>query len=214
LQLLYALAMRPLGEPGCENQGGVFMVSKVIGRLALAGVAAALLAASPAAAVTILFSFSSDTNDPAVSNGVAGTVSGRIIGLVDNSTSAATSLFIDSFSVGGFGGVPVDAVTWALQYANSFTLVNGVVTDARFHAATFNPLAPELLYINVPLGMPRGNTNYASVGAGNAISIWNNNGLQGVSFAAVPEPASWALLITGFGLTGASLRRRRVAAIA
>jgi hypothetical protein len=28
---------------------------------------------------------------------------------------------------------------------------------------------------------------------------------------AVPEPASWALLIAGFGLTGAALRRRRTA---
>jgi hypothetical protein len=33
--------------------------------------------------------------------------------------------------------------------------------------------------------------------------------------AAVPEPASWALLIAGFGLTGAAMRRRaRVAAVA
>jgi len=28
--------------------------------------------------------------------------------------------------------------------------------------------------------------------------------------AAVPEPAGWALMLTGFGLTGAALRRRRV----
>lgn len=33
-----------------------------------------------------------------------------------------------------------------------------------------------------------------------------------VSAAAVPEPASWAMLITGFGLTGATLRRRRLVA--
>lgn len=29
--------------------------------------------------------------------------------------------------------------------------------------------------------------------------------------AGVPEPASWALLITGFGLTGAAMRRRKTA---
>jgi hypothetical protein len=28
---------------------------------------------------------------------------------------------------------------------------------------------------------------------------------------AIPEPASWAMLIAGFGLTGAALRRRRAA---
>ncbi len=30
------------------------------------------------------------------------------------------------------------------------------------------------------------------------------------SMSAVPEPASWAMLIAGFGLTGATLRRRRM----
>ena len=28
--------------------------------------------------------------------------------------------------------------------------------------------------------------------------------------AAVPEPSAWALMISGFGLTGAMLRRRRL----
>jgi hypothetical protein len=34
------------------------------------------------------------------------------------------------------------------------------------------------------------------------------------TMAAVPEPASWAMLIAGFGLTGAAMRRRRCAAVA
>lgn len=34
------------------------------------------------------------------------------------------------------------------------------------------------------------------------------------SGAAVPEPATWAMLLSGFGLAGASLRRRRVVAAA
>jgi hypothetical protein len=32
-----------------------------------------------------------------------------------------------------------------------------------------------------------------------------------ISVAAIPEPASWAMLIAGFGLTGAVMRRRRQA---
>lgn len=32
--------------------------------------------------------------------------------------------------------------------------------------------------------------------------------------AAAPEPASWAMLVTGFGLTGAALRRRKALAAA
>lgn len=35
-----------------------------------------------------------------------------------------------------------------------------------------------------------------------------------ISVAAVPEPASWAMLIAGFGLTGAVMRRRASRAIA
>lgn len=35
-----------------------------------------------------------------------------------------------------------------------------------------------------------------------------------VARALVPEPAGWALMITGFGLTGATLRRRRTPAVA
>ncbi len=34
------------------------------------------------------------------------------------------------------------------------------------------------------------------------------------AIGGVPEPASWALLIAGFGLTGAALRRRRALAVA
>lgn len=41
-------------------------------------------------------------------------------------------------------------------------------------------------------------------------------GLSEVRFegSAVPEPATWAMMISGFGLAGAALRRRRVAALA
>lgn len=39
----------------------------------------------------------------------------------------------------------------------------------------------------------------------------NNSNFKGVALAPVPEPASWALLIAGFGLVGGVARRRRYA---
>ncbi len=67
--------------------------------------------------------------------------------------------------------------------------------------------------------------NYLATGASTAISFtissstqigFNDPLIDGVSFAAtnagVPEPASWAMLITGFGLVGSVARRRRVVA--
>ena len=35
---------------------------------------------------------------------------------------------------------------------------------------------------------------------------------DGPGIAGVPEPASWAMLIAGFGLTGSAMRRRRAVA--
>jgi hypothetical protein len=41
-----------------------------------------------------------------------------------------------------------------------------------------------------------------------------NYSLTAANTGAVPEPASWALMIGGFGLIGASARRRRMTAVA
>jgi hypothetical protein len=47
-----------------------------------------------------------------------------------------------------------------------------------------------------------------------AIASGNDFGVDNISLASVPEPASWALMITGFGAAGAMLRRRRQVAVA
>lgn len=50
--------------------------------------------------------------------------------------------------------------------------------------------------------------NDAGLETGDSIARW---ALAGRAFNAVPEPATWAFLIAGFGLVGAAARRRRPA---
>jgi hypothetical protein len=50
--------------------------------------------------------------------------------------------------------------------------------------------------------------------SGTRYNLYDSTGFTATveSTGAVPEPASWAMLIAGFGLTGAAMRRRRVTA--
>jgi len=47
-----------------------------------------------------------------------------------------------------------------------------------------------------------------TTGAGSSIGAIGATGISGLTAGGVPEPSSWALLIVGFGLTGAVMRRR------
>lgn len=82
--------------------------------------------------------------------------------------------------------------------------------DFSFEATATQPIGPAL---PTELSLAKSPANYARVRF-----IRNDVGETGVLFsidslvasrgAAVPEPASWAMMIVGFGVAGAALRRR------
>jgi PEP-CTERM motif len=184
-------------------------------RILTAASAAALLAAAPASAVV----YSINVGDSTLgaigfieTDGTIGTISGANIvdwgfDLFDNGVN---------FTLNG--------------PSNSGQLVVGSDLSTTASGLFFNFSGSGLaLFQNPNIGSGINFICFAATtgcdGVGNGIRISTNtygdgipqSGLQQIGTAsggAVPEPASWAMLIAGFGLVGAIARRRRTAVAA
>lgn len=177
--------------------------------------ASLLCSASASRAADFIFSFDSDLSDPVVTNAVPGTVTGRILGLPDDGTGSAAQVFIDSYSPDGTLAFPIDVSSWFSQFENEFTVDGGIIVAALFQADNeFIIPGLDRLYINVPIDGRV--TNYASLNSSNTVSIWNNQGLGGITFSPIqdplPEPSTWAMMLLGFGAVGFALRRAKARA--
>ncbi|MEO8812940.1 MAG: PEPxxWA-CTERM sorting domain-containing protein [Caulobacteraceae bacterium] len=112
----------------------------------------------------------------------------------------ATQIVFDFTAVGASFPAAFDGVR--------FTDLTTPFTSASFNPANDTPgvnaadlwIAGGDIYLNL---------NNATFGPGDVLTIDVPGGGGGV-----PEPATWALMLTGFGLAGAAVRRRRGAAIA
>lgn len=124
-------------------------------------------------------------------------------------SGTASSLRLQSLGrQGGFGSP---------EYRVSFRFTDPVVIGAGVNywfGLQFTDGAQgalNILWVNIP-------QNDSAIGAYFENGTWTPS-ITEASFAlesgaaAIPEPASWALLVTGFGLAGASLRRRRKLAV-
>ena len=97
-----------------------------------------------------------------------------------------------------------------------FTVAAGSTTG--FYIRTLNRDYASVMFHDVPgnlVGDERGSDGAITLLSGYGVSKYGLNVGKGFAgsitytAAAVPEPTSWALMITGFGLAGATLRRRR-----
>jgi len=159
-------------------------------KLALALATAMAVVASPVYAATLLFNFS----------GPSGTA---LFELASNPTPNSSQIFIgsDQFSfsnvAGTFGGVAGTAST--ISFGNGiFSSLS--ITAPNLGFTQFN--APTLF-----TGLPSDPTFLT--GSFTLVNPFFGNGTLSISpVAGVPEPATWAMMLVGFGGIGFAMRRR------
>ncbi len=136
----------------------------------------------------------------AVNGSATGGVAGTGFALSDTSaTVSRTTAVIASngtAGVGAFGGAGGDSST--LTGDLSAFLGDGALAYNFTRAANF---------ALVPSG--QGNLAINPLVSGRATLTYNYTAVVAAATGAVPEPATWALMIMGFGAAGAVLRRRR-----
>ena len=94
----------------------------------------------------------------------------------------------------------IQGAIWTIEYPHSTVTATGGYSDLQSRINSFVALAPSL----------RGNVTAIYPTGGNTQGfVVNLPG--GIGAGAVPEPASWALLIAGFGMVGFAARRRGTA---
>ena len=173
-------------------------------------IAAVAFAATPASAAITVFT-GDTTTGPTFNRPLSGRPPTNLSGV-----GTAVRYFVTPFTV---------------SLAGNYNFLNSAVYDAYLgiHANSFNPsnaLVNALAYDDdagpgsdsqiLGLGLNAG-VSYFAVSSSFAnndfgafrLTIDGPGNIIGGNVAAVPEPATWALMIFGFGLVGFAMRRRR-----
>ncbi len=174
-------------------------------KLVLASAAAVLACATLAHADDFHFTFTSDGDGPG--NPLGGVVTGEIFGLDNNAWSSASAVQIDSYTptVTGLPGTPFLISDYAASLGFAITQNAFLVLDHQLVDGVYQ-ISGGYFDLNVQAG----GFGYNSMVSPDAQSrVQNRQGLDGLSFSAAPEPATWAMMLVGFGALGMVLRSRR-----
>jgi len=114
----------------------------------------------------------------------------------------------------GYGAVGVDLYFNGLGLATLNFLDQGGGVIAGFASADGrNPLTGlrDIGFGGIVSDTPVWGFRFTTTGGGQTNTGIDNIRVAAVQSPAIPEPGAWALMIAGFGLAGATLRRRRAA---
>ncbi|HEX5379449.1 MAG TPA: PEPxxWA-CTERM sorting domain-containing protein [Phenylobacterium sp.] len=121
-----------------------------------------------------------------------------------NAPSALMFIFAGANAQLNGAADPVSGASWA--YAGSYQGAAAVATpyfsSSYYHADFCNGVGSNCGFGEEPWAGQPGAVSYSE-----SLVVRNAGG-------AVPEPATWAMMICGFGMAGAALRRRRLAVAA
>jgi hypothetical protein len=148
-----------------------------------------------------------------------GTVTGRLEFAAAGTGVEATGVYVTSAT-----GVPFDSnanlVSTLNASSNAFTVsADGSITMASLTLGSFYNSHGDRIYLS--LNSASGGGNYYEVTAAgslpgmNSHNVYNALGFAGATYtpeasaAAVPEPATWAMMILGMGAAGYAMRRRQ-----
>ncbi|WP_293450926.1 PEPxxWA-CTERM sorting domain-containing protein [Phenylobacterium sp.] len=164
-------------------------------------------------------------------------IDGEVV--IDDSGLAAASEFLNGFtrvtplnsnSALGYAWDATDfevALQSIVEPTEIRTLTYTATVFSESHVGCINPTTCLVTYsaFGDPIGRGGGVESVVSYGAKRSFQLYNQTpGITGIVFdpvqfqpfriasGAVPEPATWALMLLGFGSLGAALRRRRAPA--
>lgn len=171
--------------------------------LAIAAASALALGSAASAAVVVSNPVNLTDPDPSLSSSIStvGTATTIEFGQNPVGPGSFTSSFVFNNAVAGMYYFLIGSSTPGLMFTD-VTLTGGgstiTMAPPAFHVFTLDA---------VPL---LANTNYTLTMTGNSGGIAGAiSGNITIMPAAVPEPATWALMLLGFGAIGVSFRRRR-----
>jgi PEP-CTERM motif len=174
----------------------------------------ALALASPSLAVTVVSGVSAPTSLGSFAAGTYSIAATGVVGLAGPPGNGA-------FDVGP-NGVPVVPVT-----SPGYAYCNPAGCDFDIFSAAYGPGGAGRnlgALLGTRFASPTGPADFFLIGNGTTITLAsagnlyavvndtfysNNVGSFEVSVSAVPEPATWAMMIGGFGIAGLAMRRRR-----